>query len=116
MKTKIVLHADDMGKVPELLSNLGNLVRYANTHEQEQIEAVVVLNGDAIMSYLAPQTVEQIAKYQSEAMQVSFHACNNSMRSHGLQETQLPQGVQVVPAGVLDIALLQQDGFSYIKP
>ncbi|APT18798.1 hypothetical protein FC62_GL001457 [Amylolactobacillus amylotrophicus DSM 20534] len=60
MKTKIVLHADDMGKVPELLSNLGNMVRYANTHEQDQIE--------------------------------------------------------VVSAGVLDIAVLQQDGFSYIKP
>lgn len=116
MQTKIVLHADELSRLPELFGNLANLVKYQTQHPTDQITVTVVLNGDAIMAYLMPSVTEKVATYLQAKMTIEFHACNNSLSSHGIAATQLPTGVIVVPAGVLDLALLQDHGFRYIKP
>lgn len=116
MSTKIVLHADKLERLPELFGNLNNLVRHQQEHSQESIEITVLLNGDAIMGYLIPTHVTQIEKLLATGLPIAFHACNNSLNRHGIKSDQLPAGVKVVPAGVLDLAQLQQAGFAYVKP
>ena len=46
---------------------------------------------------------------------VSFHACGNTMKSLGWTENDLLDYAKVVPIGVDDIMLLQEQGFSYFS-
>ena len=43
-------------------------------------------------------------------------ACQNALRANQIDPQQLPDFVRVVPAGVVEIAQRQEEGFSYIKP
>jgi intracellular sulfur oxidation DsrE/DsrF family protein len=46
---------------------------------------------------------------------VSFKVCAMAMEKHGIKKEQLVDGVQVVPDGILEIAMKQADGWGYIK-
>jgi len=46
---------------------------------------------------------------------VKFHACGNTMKSLGWSEIDLLDFAKVVPIGVEDIMLLQEQGFSYFS-
>ena len=46
---------------------------------------------------------------------VSFHACGNTMKSLGWTEKDLLKFAKVVPIGVDDIMLLQEQGFAYMS-
>ncbi|MDJ0322658.1 DsrE family protein [Cryobacterium sp. PH31-AA6] len=46
---------------------------------------------------------------------VHILACNNSMRSAGLQADQLPGAVSVVPAAVAHLAARQFTGWAYVR-
>ena len=46
---------------------------------------------------------------------VAFHACGNTMKSLGWTEKDLLPFAQVVPIGVDDIMLLQEQGFAYLS-
>ncbi|WP_040535330.1 DsrE family protein [Schleiferilactobacillus shenzhenensis] len=111
--TKVVFHVDELEKWDHALSNVQNLLAYGKS-SGTSYTIVVLINGDAIMGYLVARLRDQVDTLQSAG--VAFHACHNSMQSHGLADSQLPAGVTVVPAGVADLAALQDDGYRYIKP
>ncbi|MBT8121366.1 MAG: DsrE family protein [Gammaproteobacteria bacterium] len=46
---------------------------------------------------------------------VAFHACGNTMKSLGWTEKELLPFARVVPIGVDDIMLLQEQGFAYMS-
>jgi len=46
---------------------------------------------------------------------VAFHACGNTMKSLGWTDIDLLPFASVVPVGVDDIMLLQEQGFSYLS-
>ena len=46
---------------------------------------------------------------------VAFHACGNTMKSLGWSEKDLLAFAKVVPIGVDDIMLLQEQGFAYMS-
>jgi len=46
---------------------------------------------------------------------VAFHACGNTMKSLGWTDFDLLPFAKVVPVGVDDIMLLQEQGFSYLS-
>lgn len=48
--------------------------------------------------------------------EVVFAACNNALNMFDLKPEQLCVFAQVVPAGVVEIAKKQEEGYSYIKP
>lgn len=45
-----------------------------------------------------------------------FRVCSNAMRSFGGDIEALVPGCELVPAGVVELILLQQKGYAYIKP
>ncbi|MFD1125852.1 DsrE family protein [Lentilactobacillus raoultii] len=110
---KVVFHVDEVEKWAHTMGNIQNLLDYAQTqHDQYQI--VVLVNGDGIMSYLMSTAKQAVKKLGDQA--VRFHACQNAMRSHGVQAKDLPDNVEIVPAGVADLITLQEQGYAYIKP
>jgi intracellular sulfur oxidation DsrE/DsrF family protein len=76
----------------------------------------VVIYGGALPLVIndespASATVQQL----SGRTNVSFKVCELAMAKHGVKKEQLVSGVQVVPDGILEIALKQADGWGYIK-
>ncbi len=45
---------------------------------------------------------------------VKIYVCRNAMRSLGLDQSQLQPFVEVVPAGVVELAVLQEKGYRLI--
>jgi len=109
---KIVFHIDEREKWQSALSNIKNAINYSK-EQQIPIDLIVDVNGPAISDYLTPEIGQFIENAKDL---VSFHACQNAMNSHHIQASQLPQAVKVVPAGVIDLAQLQDQGYRYIKP
>lgn len=42
--------------------------------------------------------------------------CNNAMKANEIEPDELTPGVEIVPAGVVELIDLQNDGWAYIKP
>lgn len=103
---KVVFHIDELDKWTETSKNVSNVLKAA-----PETDIVVSVNGSAIKGYLDD---DNLAFIQME--EVTFHACNNAMKGNHIREEDLPKNVEVVPAGVLDLIQLQQDGYAYIKP
>lgn len=103
---KVIFHIDDLGRWFITKGNVKNLLDI-----DDSVEVVVVVNGPAIKGYLDDSHADFIARKD-----VEFHACKNAMNSNDIKESDLPENVKVVPAGVYDIVQLQDQGYGYIKP
>ncbi len=99
-----------------VLFSVGELIRKYG----DDVEIVVACFGPGIhllaqiperpVSELLQQRVTSLAAYG-----VAFHACGNTMNSLNWDEKDLFDFVKVVPIGVEDIMLLQEQGFSYFS-
>ena len=47
---------------------------------------------------------------------VTFIACNNALAANHLTAADIYQFITIVPAGVVELAQKQTEGFAYIKP
>lgn len=104
---KVVFHIDEPSKWNHAISNVTNFLE-----QVPDAKIVLLANGDAIAGYTNSELTNRMAQLSN----VEFHACNNSMNSHGLTKQDIPAFIIIVPAGVVDLAKLQYQGFAYIKP
>lgn len=115
---KVLYHIDAQSKWHLVLENVKNTLSYGKQHN-ETFEIEVVANGIAIMGLL--QEVAQKSKWYLEMDElykekVTFAACHNALSKFNPGNQPLCAFVKVVPAGVVEIAKKQVEGFSYIKP
>ena len=79
--------------------------------------AVLALPGDAAMAILGRDaTPERITALRRRGAR--FVVCGNSLRGQKVAREALlavPEG-DIVPAGVVELTRLQQEGFAYIRP
>ena len=47
---------------------------------------------------------------------VNFVGCNNSLNSLNLKKEDLINFVNIVPVGVLELIIKQEEGYAYVKP
>ncbi|MCG8426371.1 MAG: DsrE family protein [Chromatiales bacterium] len=97
---------------------LNNAVNLQKALGQDNVAVEIVAYGPGLS--LLTKTSERKDRVASLAMQdITFSACSNTMhkmeRMKG-KKPMLTEGVQVVPAGVLRIMELQQQGYAYIRP
>ncbi len=113
---KVIFHVDDAARWPLALSNAENLLRAAK-EKREEAEVEILANALAVPQYVQ-QTGDELQEQMSDLSQqkVRFAACNNSMHAQGIAPASLLPFVQVVPAGVLELAERQSQGYAYIKP
>lgn len=95
-----------------VLNNLEN-ARQALGPDRTTLELVV--HGPAI-GFVLPAHQRGAKRMQALADQgVIFAACRNSMNRKKLTDSDLLPFVKVVPAGVAEVVLKQEDGWSYLK-
>ncbi|WP_152668316.1 DsrE family protein [Lactiplantibacillus herbarum] len=104
---KVVIHVDEIAKVTMAIGNCRNLLAVEPT-----ASVVMVVNGPAITTL----TTGMWQPLLIELPQITVDACHNAMVSHQVAVEDLAAGVTVVPAGVVRIVELQNQGYAYLKP
>lgn len=116
MQYKAVFHVDqNEEQVFNLaLNNVLNLLAAIPEHEHD---LVVLLNGPAV-SLLAWEGVavflERIQDLKGQG--VRFQVCENALKRFGVDRDSVITEAQIIPAGIVGLIDLQNQGFAYIKP
>jgi intracellular sulfur oxidation DsrE/DsrF family protein len=111
---KVIFHVDEMEKWTLALHNVQNML---NALEGRDLTVEVLANSEAVRFYtVSDHNAASLQMSDLAKAGVLFAACNNALNSLGIQKDQLPEFIQVVPAGVLELAEKQQQGYAYIKP
>lgn len=112
---KVVFHVDERNRWGMVLANVTNMAGYYR-EAGEAYEIEVVANGAAVADYVtAKENPYQEPMETLASMGVTFAACANALRGQQIPESGLFPFVTVVPAGVVELARRQAEGFAYIR-
>jgi intracellular sulfur oxidation DsrE/DsrF family protein len=111
---KVIFHVDEMDKWNLTLHNVQNLM---DAIKSKDFLIEVLANSEAVRFFIG-STEEGAHQRMTDLARtgVQFSACNNALNGYGIPKEQLPEYIQVVPAGVLHLAEKQHQGYAYIKP
>ncbi|NLF19867.1 MAG: hypothetical protein GX588_00495 [Clostridiaceae bacterium] len=107
---KVIFHVDETAKWDLTLANAGNFLDAA-----PDADIIVLANSEAVRFY-ADQAAEDERFIKLSRHEVRFVACNNALKGAKISLEQLPAPVVVVPAGVVELAARQAQGYAYIRP
>lgn len=97
---------------------LNNAVNVQKALGIDNVEVEIVAYGPGLS--LLTKANKQAGRVASLAMQdIKFSACGNTMKKITKKKGKAPvlvEGVKVVPAGVLRIMELQEQGYAYLRP
>lgn len=110
----VIFHVDDTAALPLALGNAANLHAYYKAQGQP-CTAELLVNGPAVTA-LTPEGSGAESLKKAMAGGLTVVACANALRANGLPASALLPGVRVVPAGVVELAERQAQGWAYIKP
>jgi uncharacterized protein len=111
---KVVFHLDlDEEKVLRIaLTNMENL-RAA----KPQARVNLVVNGPAVKFFRKDQPGETLDRVKNLIQaEVMVFLCQNALRAFDIPVDDICPGCSTVPAGVVALIKLQQQGCAYIKP
>ena len=116
MNYRAVFHID-MDEVKPFSLGLTNVANLLRAIPEKHYDLVILFNGPAVTLLQA----EECAPFREEIWQlqqarVSFKVCRNALNRFNIPPENLIEGCEIVPAGVVSLIELQQDGYAYIKP
>lgn len=114
---KALFHIDESIRWGMTLKNAANMLQYGEASSLS-FEIEIVANGSAVAE-LKPDNAQKAGLFnqlEELAQAVRICACNNALLANGIAPHELFQFVRIVPAGVVEIAIRQADGYAYIKP
>ena len=116
-KHRVVYHVSDEDKIEFTLRNINNHIQGVGGPENAEIVMVVI--GPGMHGFTNAKasdfTKEMIPKLQK--LGVEFDACGNTMKKlkYGLADL-IPGFIERPEGGVVRVASLQMEGFTYIRP
>jgi intracellular sulfur oxidation DsrE/DsrF family protein len=85
----------------------------ATDHPAEQVEVVMYGKGPELV---VPDRSAYIAQVQALMQKhVAFKVCAIAIRNNQIDKSQLMPGVEVVPDGIHELVMKEQDNWGYIK-
>jgi intracellular sulfur oxidation DsrE/DsrF family protein len=131
-KQKVVYHInyDNPKKQAGALRNIQN---HINAVGAENLDLKVVLHGNGLALLLDPDSLAELNKFKHanadenmtakitnlKGQGVDFQVCSNTVRGRKVNIEEDLYDVSdedIVPSGVAEVAKLQQEGYTYIKP
>lgn len=76
---------------------------------------VVIYGGASAMAVQGKSTVADRIASMAERENVKVFLCQGTMKRKGIKEEELLPGIGTVPDAIMELALKQQQGWSYIK-
>lgn len=115
-KIEVVFHLDS-DQEPRLVLALANIKNLFKEVPPQQCRVSIVANGEAVTLFRKDK-VGELASEMNELhkLGVSFKMCRNALANSKIDKSDLSEVCEIVPAGVLELINLQQQGFAYIKP
>ena len=129
-KQKVVYHVNYYGAKAEAAA-LRNIQNHINAVGAENLDLKVVLHGNGLAMLLEPDALETTKMKEAngdDAMQarvaglkeqgVQFQVCANTLNGRKVEVDDLydVRQADIVPSGVAQLAILQSQGYAYIKP
>ena len=112
MKTVVHLVSGDESEHDAALAITGNLLN-DETGSIDDVAVVVQAGGiDAVTT--RGDHGEEVRSLLDRG--VSFAACENTLDTNDLDESDLIDGVETVPEGAVEVTRLQDEGYAYIRP
>lgn len=107
---KMVLHVSNSEQWPTAFANVRNFIQGI----QGAKEVIVLVNGAVVKDLL---TADFLNLYHKQsAYEFKLQVCANALRANDVDPKSLDANMEVVPSGVVQLTLLQNQGFAYIKP
>lgn len=129
-KQKVVYHINYYG-AKQQAGALRNIQNHINAVGAENLDLKVVLHGNGVALLLEPDGLEGTKMKEANATEemqakisglksqgVSFNICANTLKGRKVDTSYLYDfsEADVVPSGVAELAHLQSQGYTYIKP
>lgn len=110
-KVVVQMNTADTAAWSATIGNIRNLQKvWPNT-----VQVELVVHGKAL-DFLVKEKTHLSSDIIAMAKEgVVFAACENSMRKHHIEKSQLLLQAITVPSGVAELVLKQEDGWSYLK-
>ena len=130
---KVVFHADydDAQRMSSMLTSIFNMVTtYENQFVEYDIRIVFLSHGIQFLTHdRLKKTPFEVNDKQAKLREnlitrlttlhdmqnINLSLCEITRQAIGLDKSKLIPGVTLVPSGVVEIAKLQSEGFSYLK-
>ena len=131
-KQKVVYHIN--GDNPKQHAGaLRNIQNHINAVGAENLDLKVVMHGNGVALVMLPEALERVPKMKgasaNEEMQakidglknqgVKFEICANTLKGRKIDyenDLYMVETGDIVPSGVAELAHLQAQGYTYIKP
>ena len=116
MTYKAVFHIDLEN---DQLFNLGlnNITNTLAALEGIEKDFILLANGPGVAMLSSEKVVPYLAHIQELTdAGVHFQVCNKALKKFQVDEKDLAPEVTVIPAGIVGLIDLQNDGYAYIKP
>ncbi|MBK1621622.1 hypothetical protein CKO42_25130 [Lamprobacter modestohalophilus] len=129
-KQKVVYHLNEYGPQKQT-AVLRNVQNHLNAVGADNIELAVVMHGNGLSLLLYPDSLSETKMKEANAddqMQariaglkqqgVAFKICANTLKGRNVEMDDLydADDADIVPSGVAEIAKLQAQGYTYLKP
>jgi intracellular sulfur oxidation DsrE/DsrF family protein len=110
-KVVIQLNTADTSAWSSTIGNIKNLQKLWPNN----VVVEVVVHGKALDLLVASKTHLANEVVEMSKTNVQFSACENSMRKHHIDKSELLSIANTVPSGVAEVILKQEAGWSYLK-
>ena len=116
MHYKAVFHVDQKDEQVFNLA-LNNVINLLMAIPGQEHDLIVLLNGPAVSLVAREAAVSFLERIQGLSAQgVRFQVCENALKRFEVSRDSLIVQSQVIPAGIVGLIDLQNQGFAYIKP
>ncbi len=114
---------DSPEKMNTVLGNAANAARYyANKGETLEIRVVAYSGGVNMLRTDKSPVLERLKATSKSLPNLRFEACNNTLenmaKKEGRKPSEIPlvEGARIVPAGIVELLELSEQGWTIIRP
>jgi intracellular sulfur oxidation DsrE/DsrF family protein len=116
MQYKAVFHVDQNDEQVLNLA-INNVINLLGAISGQGHDLIVLLNGPAVGMMTRAAVVPFLERIQELAAQCEcFQVCANALKRFEVSRESLIAECQIIPAGIVGLIDLQNQGFAYIKP
>jgi hypothetical protein len=114
---KVVYHLSDLDKVDFVFGNIHN--HYVGMGGPAHVRIALVVHGPALKAFhqatATPEAVKRVTELRDQGL--ALNACINTMRAQNVTlKDLLPGFIVAEKGGVVRLAELQSQGYSYLRP
>ena len=119
-KQKVVYHVNG-GDAKQNLATMRNIQNHINAVGKDKLDLRVVMHGDGLNLVKEAKSNKDLSSNidKLKLQGVAFNVCKNTLTGKKLDAKKDLYDVSdkdIVPSGVAQLAILQSQGFAYIKP